>query len=66
MIDNRESYAKPNSIREDNIHGLVVFEDPDGETCIACAQNDAQRVLIVALDGTVRQELFVSTTTVNA
>ena len=39
-----------------NIHGLVVFKH-EGETLIAAAQNEAQRVLIVGLDGRVRQEL---------
>lgn len=40
----------------DNIHGLTVFEH-DGRTTLALAQNDAQRVLLVGLDGNVQQEL---------
>jgi hypothetical protein len=39
-----------------NIHGLCVFKH-NGETTIALAQNENGRVLIVSLDGTVKQEL---------
>merc|ERR1712086_186650 len=39
-----------------NIHGIVVFKH-ENETMIAVAQNDDQRVLVVSLDGTVRQQL---------
>jgi hypothetical protein len=39
-----------------NIHGIVVFKH-DGETQIAVAQNDDQRVLIIGIDGTVKQQL---------
>ena len=39
-----------------NIHGIVVFEH-DGVTSIALAQNEDQRVLIVGLDGAVKQQL---------
>ena len=43
---------------EDNIHGIVVFkEESTGLTQIAVAQNNAQRVLILNLDGSVKQEL---------
>ena len=41
---------------EANIHGLVAFEH-EGTTRLALAQNEAERVLIVGLDGTVEQEL---------
>ena len=40
----------------DNIHGVCVFKH-EGTTSIALAQNEAQRVLIVGLDGRVQQEL---------
>jgi len=40
-----------------NIHGIVVFKNKVGVTTIAVAQNDAQRVLIIGLDGTVQQQL---------
>ena len=36
--------------------GIVVFSH-DGETFIAVAQNEAQRILIVGLDGVVKQQL---------
>ena len=39
-----------------NIHGIVVFEH-DGVTSIAVTQNEDQRVLIIGLDGTVKQQL---------
>ena len=39
-----------------NIHGICVFEH-EGTTQIAVAQNDDARVLVIALDGVVRQEL---------
>ena len=39
-----------------NIHGIVCFKHA-GQTRLALAQNEASRVLIVALDGTVLQEL---------
>jgi hypothetical protein len=39
-----------------NIHGIVVFEH-GGVTSIAIAQNEDQRVLIVGLDGAVKQQL---------
>ena len=37
-----------------NIHGIVVFKH-NGETLIAVAQNENARVLIIGLDGTVKQ-----------
>merc|ERR1711934_322880 len=40
-----------------NIHGIVVFKHDDGETSIAVAQNEEQRVLIIGLDGTINQQL---------
>lgn len=43
-----------------NIHGLVVFKH-GGKTLIAAAQNDAQRVLIIGLDGTIVQQLDIPT-----
>jgi hypothetical protein len=39
-----------------NIHGLCVFKHK-GTTNIALAQNEDARILIVALDGTIKQEL---------
>uniref|UniRef100_A0A7S3ESD9 Uncharacterized protein n=1 Tax=Haptolina ericina TaxID=156174 RepID=A0A7S3ESD9_9EUKA len=39
-----------------NIHGIVVFEHK-GQTNIAVAQNEDQRVLIIGLDGEVKQQL---------
>jgi hypothetical protein len=39
-----------------NCHGIVVFTH-NGETNIAVAQNEQNRILIVGLDGTVKQEL---------
>ena len=39
-----------------NIHGICVFEH-EGTTQIAVAQNDDARVLVIALDGVVKQEL---------
>lgn len=39
-----------------NIHGIVCFKH-GGQTRLALAQNEASRVLIVALDGEVLQEL---------
>ncbi len=41
---------------EGNIHGLCVFKQA-GETVIACAMNMDEKILIVGLDGVVRQEL---------
>lgn len=41
---------------KDNIHGIDVFEHK-GQTLIAVAQNNNQRVLILGLDGTVKQEI---------
>jgi len=41
---------------EDNCHGLVVFKH-QGNTMVAIAQNDAERVLIVDLQGNVQQTL---------
>jgi len=43
---------------KDNIHGICVYEDR-GKKYIAMAQNEKQRVLITALDGTVLQELTI-------
>ena len=39
-----------------NIHGLVVFTH-GSETSLALAQNDAERILICSLDGSVKSEL---------
>mmetsp|Transcript_15024 Transcript_15024/g.44638 ORF Transcript_15024/g.44638 Transcript_15024/m.44638 type:complete len:448 (-) Transcript_15024:173-1516(-) len=41
---------------QDNCHGIVVFKHK-GATQIAVAQNEHQRILIVDLDGKVKQEL---------
>jgi len=41
---------------EGNMHGIVVFKHK-GETLIACAQNEHARILIINLDGTVKQQL---------
>lgn len=43
---------------EGNCHGIVVFKH-NGETAIAVAQNEHGRVLIVGLDGNVKQELNI-------
>jgi len=41
------------SLLEENIHGLVLFKHND-ETLIAATLNDAERVLIVTLEGEIR------------
>jgi hypothetical protein len=41
---------------KDNIHGIVVFKH-GGQSWIAVAQNDSQRVLIIGLDGSIKQQL---------
>ena len=45
---------KDSAVLAENIHGLVVFEH-GGEKLLALAQNNAEQVVIVTLDGTVRQ-----------